>query len=134
MSCFGKSLCLIILSLATVQFVNAQEDYIGKVIASKGQQLKVLGKNMQRFKYQAMDTFIVYRDTVSANKGAVTKLPEMWEAIGEAVVSSSTLNEVDFKLIKLNNGKTTDKGKAIKAERIIPLNKHINIKLKPSAE
>lgn len=134
MSRFGKSLFLMLLSLTTLQFANAQEDYIGKVIASKGQQLKVLGKNMQKFKYQAMDTFIVYRDTVSANKGTVTKVPEMWEAIGEAVVISSTLNEVSFELIKLNNRKTTEKGKAIKAERFIPLNKHINIKLKPSAE
>jgi hypothetical protein len=131
---FKKFLFLVVISFTTVQFVNAQEDYIGKVIASKGQQLKVLGKNMQKFKHQAMDTFMVYRDTVSANKGMVTKLPEMWEAIGEAVVSSATLNEVDFKLIKLNNGKTTEKGKAIKAERVIPLNKHVNIKLKPSTE
>jgi hypothetical protein len=131
---FKKFLFLLTFSFITVQFVNAQEDYIGKVIASKGQQLKVLGKNMQKFKYQAMDTFIVYRDTVSANKGMVTKVPEMWEAIGEAVVNNSTLNEVEFRLIKLNNGKTAEKGKAIKAERFIPLNKHINIKLKPNAE
>ncbi len=134
MGLFKKFIFLVTICLATLQCANAQEDYLGKVIASKGQQLKVLGKNMKKLKYQELDTFIVYRDTVSANKGMVTKLPEKWEAVGEAVVSNCTLNEVEFKLITLTNGKTIEKGKAIKAERVIPLNKHVTIKLKPSAE
>jgi hypothetical protein len=108
--------------------LKAQDEFIGKVLLSKGHQLKVLGKGMTSIKFQSTDTFVVYRDTAATNKKTINKASELWQEVGVLVGVSSTLNEAEFKLLKLNNGKMIESGNAIKAERIISLGKYVKIK------
>jgi hypothetical protein len=105
-------------------FAKGQDDFFGKVIASKGTQIKVLGKNGIKIKFQVTDTFLVFRDTASVSYKVVNKT-EQWQEIALAVGISTTLNESEFRLLKLQNGKTTETGKAIRAERLISLGKFI---------